>query len=207
MIFALKKDLSLLISMDMQVALVKRDFLHLAKAIAKQNASVRARYPHGDKVYQQFEQTFFGVFADIPVQLHVFLDVVEQFSTCSASERDSFAKLLAEVVRDAKRWAGAPSWDKRGKIRWKKSMPFAATSVVEEIERRARAFFRSVYAIHGSPPQDLRAHEEAFWARYKKMRSTQRRARRDSHEDMVVFWCLRSRMPSPIAAKILRLVN
>ncbi len=192
-------------AVEMTIAHVKREFLGLAQAIAKQNALVRARYPHHHRIYAEFEQTLFGVFADVPVQLHVFLDIAEEALGCSVDERDAFAHGIAKVLSMAKEWAGSPAWDGRGKTKWKKTMPFAAVSAADEIEGRARAFFRCVYALRGGVPKELRTHEKAFWSRYKRMRAAQRKAKKDGHDICIVFLCLRTRVPAPLASKILRL--
>ena len=178
---------------EMKITDVKHDFLGLAQAITKQNAMVRARYPRHHRLYVEFEQTFFGAFADVPIQLHMFWDIVESSSGCAADERDSSALGIANIVMKAKQWAGAPKWDSRGNTKWKKSMPFAAMSSADEIESRARTFFRGVYDLHGRAPKELRRHEKDFWSRYKRMRAAQRKAKTDEHDIRIVFLCLRTR--------------
>ena len=49
----------------------QKHFLQLALAVAKNNAIYRVRFPEDDPIYQLVENSFFGTFDDMPIQLHI----------------------------------------------------------------------------------------------------------------------------------------
>ena len=124
----------------------QKHFLHLAFVVAKHNAIYRARFPEDDKVYQMVENSFFGTFDDMPIQLHIFADAAESASRCTGAEHEAQARRLAEQLAKARAWAGQPVRDGQGAVLWRKSLPFAGTALTDEIEQSARQFFESVFA-------------------------------------------------------------
>ena len=111
---------------------VRKSFLDLVRAIATQNSLIRARYHHADKTHKEFEGTFFRVFCDVPVQLHVFLDEVERGRP--AEDQLAFSQLVSEVAKEARKRAGDPKRDRRGRLKWARSVPFEGFYLADEIE-------------------------------------------------------------------------
>ena len=88
---------------------------------------------------------------------------------------------------------------------WLKSLPFAGAALADEIERSARQFFASVYALHKIKRRALRPHETAFWARLKRVRRAQRRAKRDREDLFHIILCPQQRPPPICCAEIVRM--
>ena len=183
----------------------QKHFLHLAFVVAKHNAIYRARFPEDDKVYQMVENSFFGTFDDMPIQLHIFADAAESASKCTGPEHEAQARCLAEQLAKARAWAGHPARDAQGTVLWRKSLPFAGPALADEIERSARQFFASVYSLHNINRRTLRPHEAAFWTRLKRVRRAQRRAKRDREDLYHVILCLQQRLPASCCATIVRM--
>ncbi len=180
-------------------------FLHLALVVAKHNAIYRARYPDTDPIYQIVEKAFFGIFDDMPIQLHIFADAAEATFKFTAAEREAQARSIAEQLANARNWAGDPSRDNPGAVLWRKSLPFAGAALADEIERSARQFFASVYSLKNIDRRSLRPHEAAFWARFKRVRRAQRRAKRDREDLYSVILCLQPRLPTSCCTDIVRM--
>ena len=122
----------------------QKHFLHLALVVAKQTAIYRARYPEDGPIYQMVEDSFFGTFDDMPIQLHIFADAADSASQCTAPDHEAQARSLAEQQAKARAWAGDPTRDVRGTVVWRKTLPCAGPALADEIERSARQFFTSV---------------------------------------------------------------
>ena len=180
-------------------------FLPVACAIAKHNAMIRTRFPMSDPFYQKVEACFFGTFWDMPMQLLTFLDAVERTCGLSGEEHEAFATKLKQEVAAARCSAKNPARDKQGEIKWEKTLPFAISALPDEIEQQARAFFASVYALHGIDRPSLHAHEKAFWSRHRRLRQFQKKAKRDKQDLYRVLLTLRRRLPDALCGKVLRL--
>ena len=180
-------------------------FLQLALAIAKNNAIYRTRFPEDDPIYQLVENSFFGTFDDMPIQLHIFADAAESASKYTAADREAQARCLAQQLAKARAWAGRPATDAQGSVVWRKSLPFAGAALADEIERSARQFFASVYAMSNIKRRTLRPHEAAFWTRLKRMRRAQRKAKRDREDLYHVILCLQQRLPASCCEEIVRM--
>ena len=187
------------------VADAQKHFLHLALAVAKHNAVYRARYPEDDPIYQMVEGSFFGTFDDMPIQLHIFADAAESANQCAGLDHEAQARSLAEQLAKARAWAGHPTRDARGTVLWRKSLPFAGPALADEIERSARQFFTTVYSLRNVKKRTLRPHEVAFWARLKRVRRAQRKAKRDREDLYHVILCLQQRLPAICCAEIVRM--
>lgn len=183
----------------------QKHFLQLALAVAKNNAIYRVRFPEDDPIYQLVENSFFGTFDDMPIQLHIFADAAESASKYTAADREAQARCLAQQLAKARAWAGRPATDAQGSVVWRKSLPFAGAALADEIERSARQFFASVYAMSNIKRRTLRPHEAAFWTRLKRMRRAQRKAKRDREDLYHVILCLQQRLPASCCEEIVRM--
>ena len=179
-------------------------FLRLALVVAKHNAIYRARYPETDPIYQEVEKCFFGVFDDMPIQLHIFADAAEAAFRLTMTEHEEHVHRIAEQLASARNWAGDPARDTQGTVLWRKSLPFAGAALADEIERAARQFFACVYSLNNIDRRSLRPHEAAFWARFKRARRAQRKAKRDREDLYCVILCLQQRLPASCCADIAR---
>ena len=185
----------------------QKHFLDLALVVAKHNAIYRARYPEDDPIYRIVEGSSFGTFDDMPIQLHIFADAAEAANQCTRSgpDQEAQARSLAEQLAKARAWAGHPARDAQGAVLWRKSLPFAGPALADEIERSARRFFTSVYALRNIKRRALRPHETAFWTRLKRVRRAQRRTKRDREDLYHVILCLQQRLPAICCAEIVRM--
>ena len=120
-------------------------------------------------------------------------------------DHEAQARSLAEQLAKARAWAGHPARDARGKVVWRKSLPFAGPALADEIERSARKFFASVYSLRNVKKRTLRPHETAFWTRLKRVRRAQRKARRDREDLYHIILCLQQRLPASCCAEIARM--
>ena len=82
---------------------------------------------------------------------------------------DLFSDGVTDVLDRARSWAGAPRVGKRGRIIWKKCVTHIERELAVEIARRARVFFKDVYAIPGVDRKSLNKEEKDFWARCNKL--------------------------------------
>ena len=77
-------------------------FYTLAATIAKSNTLIRDRYPHSHALHQRCEKSYFGVFWDMPLQLHTFMDAAEVACRISGEEHDALAMRLKEEIKHAR---------------------------------------------------------------------------------------------------------
>ena len=180
-------------------------FFDLALLVAKHNALYRARYPETDPIYQAVEKSFFGTFDDMPIQIHIFADAAEVAARFSGADHEAQSCMIAAQLAKARDWAGGPCRDQRGAVVWRKSLPFAAAALADEIERSARQFFLSVYSLKHVDRRSLRSHEAAFWARFRRVRRAHRKAKRDREDLYRVILCLQQRLPASCCAEIVRM--
>ncbi len=180
-------------------------FLPVACAIAKHNAMIRMRFPMSDPFYQKVEACFFGAFWDMPLQLLIFLDAAETTCGLTIEQHETFAQQLKQEIASARCCGDKPERERQGEIKWKKTLPFAIRALPDEIEREARAFFASVYSLHGVDRASLLSHEKAFWARHKRLRQFQKKARRDKEDLYRVLLMLRRRVPDALCGRVLQM--
>ena len=180
-------------------------FFDLALLVAKHNALYRVRYPETDPIYQAVEKSFFGTFDDMPIQIHIFADAAEAAAKFSGADHEAQSRIIAAQLAKARDWAGGPCRDQRGAVVWRKSLPFAAAALADEIERSARQFFLSVYSLKHVDRRSLRSHEAAFWARFRRVRRAHRKAKRDREDLYRVILCLQQRLPASCCAEIVRM--
>ncbi len=176
-------------------------FLRIACAIAKHNAHFRARYPRTDPFYCKMEQAISGAFWDMPVQLHAFLDAVER--SCSWEQHLQFAKHLERAIREARRVAEKPRRNRKGEIKWKRTLPLANYALTDEIEASASAFFKSVYLHCAAERPLLSTHEKIFWERCRRLRRAVSKAKRDREDIYKVLLCLQAKMPNALSRIVL----
>ena len=140
----------------------------------------------------------------MPIQLLAFLDAAEKSCRCSGEQHAGFAQRMKnEIV--AARCGAKPIRNQRGEIKWKRRLTFASMTLPDEIEARARAFFTSVYSLQNVDRRTLRLQEKGFWQRYKLLRKSQRRARRDKEDIYRVLLSLRKRLPDELAVAVIRM--
>ena len=144
-------------------AVAHDQFLYLARAIAKYNATIRARFPVSDPFLQGIEACLFGVFWGLPFQLLVFLDAVETECGLTAEQHEAFAHDLRQALAAETACLEKPQRTRGGDIAWKKSLPFAARGLPDAIGCQARAFFNSVYSL-GVDREPLLSYEKSFQA-------------------------------------------
>ena len=102
----------------------------LAAIIAKSNALIRERYPHTHALYLRCEKSYFGVFWDMPLPLHICMDAAETACRVSGEEHDALSRRLKEVIEQARRtMARRPRRNRRGDIIWPKMLPFASITL------------------------------------------------------------------------------
>ena len=127
----------------------------LAAAIAKSNTLIRDRYPDTHALYLRCEKNYFGVFWDMPLQLHICMDAAETACRISGEEHDALAMRLKEEIEQARRTvASRPKRNRRGDIIWQKTLPLASVTLPETIACKARCFFA---AAHATSCRDRRA--------------------------------------------------
>ena len=183
-------------------AVAQDQFLYLARAIAKYNATIRTRFPVSDPFLQEIEACLFGVFWGLPLQLLVFLDAVETECGLTAEQHEAFAHDLRQALAAETACLEKPQRTRGGDIAWKKSLPFAARGLPDAIGCQARAFFNSVYSL-GVNREPLLSHEKAFWQRHRRLRKLQRRAKRDREDLYRVLILLGKVLPSALCGTVL----
>ena len=176
----------------------------LAAAIAKNNTLIRDRYPHTHAVYLRCEKSYFGIFWDIPLPLHICMDAAETACGVSGEEHDALAMRLKEEIEQARRTvARRLKRNRRGDIIWPKTLPFASITLPETIACKARAFFAAVYATSCRDRPAMQAQERAFWARHKRLCAAVASAKRDRDDFCHVLMCLRRRLPFELSSRVL----
>ena len=179
-------------------------YCQLAAAIAKSNTLIRDRYPHTHALYLRCEKSYFGVFWDMPLPLHICMDAAETACRVSGEEHDALARRLKEVIEQARRtMASRPRRNRRGDIIWPKTLPFASITLPETIACKARAFFAAVYATSCRDRPAMQAQERAFWARHKRLCAAVASAKRDRDDFCHVLMCLRRRLPFELSNRVL----
>ena len=89
----------------------------LAATIAKSNTLIRERYPHMHALYLRCEKSYFGVFWDMPLPLHLCMDAAETACRVSGEQHDALARRTKEVLEQARRTAASrPKRNRRGDI-------------------------------------------------------------------------------------------
>ena len=164
----------------------------LAAAIAKNNTLIRDRYPHTHAVYLRCEKSYFGIFWDIPLPLHICMDAAETACGVSGEEHDALAMRLKEEIEQARRTvASRLKRDRRGDIIWQKTLPFASITLPETIACKARVFFTAAHATSCRDRRAMHAQEKAFWARHKRLCTAIAGSKRDRDDFCRVLMCLR----------------
>ena len=152
------------------------------------------------------KKSFFGVFWDMPLQLHTFMDAAEVACRISGEEHDALAMRLKEEIEHARCSAASrPKRDRRGNILWQKTLPFASATLPETIACKARVFFAAVYALGSCDRRALQVHEKAFWTRHKRLCAAVGGAEHDRDDFCRVWLCLRKRLPAELSARVLRM--
>jgi hypothetical protein len=168
---------------------VRAALLQLQEAVAKHNASFRTRYPQSDPLYKVVERSIFGVFNDIPLQIHAFSYAAEEVA-CACGEKlplhplDMYSEGIADILDISRSWAGQPMRNARGVIQWRKSLSHVEKHLAQEIGSQARIFFDCVYSLPRIKKDRLLGEEEAFWLRYRRLLAAQKRAKSD-HEPLL----------------------
>ena len=186
---------------------VRTALLQLQEVVAKHNQSFRLRYPHYDPLYKSVERSFFGVFNDIPLQIHAFSYAAEDVAfTCNdlpMHPMDMFSEGVTDVIDSARSWAGRPKRNDKGVIKWKKSLSHVERHLAVEIGEYAQQLFEKVYDLPVNH-KSLKIEEEAFWARYKKLMAAHSRAKCDTEALTETSLALSRKLPSPICQQIVR---
>ena len=141
----------------------------------------------------------------MPIKLHIFADAAESANQGTGCDHEAQSRSLAAQLAKARAWAGHPTRDAGGTLLWRKSLPFAGHALADEIERSARQFLTSVYSLRNVKKRTLRPHELAFWARVKRLRRAQQKAKRDREDLYHVILCLQQHLPACCCAEIVRM--
>ena len=178
--------------------------LRLAYAIAKHNTCFRRRYPATHTLYKTVERSLFGTFNDMPYQLVVFAGVVEDSIVTERCDPSEFSQQIASALMSGRKDAGALCRGSRGEVIWRKSLSHVETTLLDEIESAAAAFFASVYVLHASSA--LREHENTFWKRYQQTRQAHRKARKDTAPIYEAALCLQHVLPRALCGETIRFI-
>ena len=172
--------------------------------IVKSNTLIRERDPHTHALYLRCEKSYFGVFWDMPLPLHICMDAAETACRVSGEEHDALARRLKEVIEQARRtMASRPRRNRRGDIIWPKTLPFASITLPETIACKARAFFAAVHANSCRDRRAMHAHEKAFWVRHTRLCTAIAGAKGDRDDFCRVLMCLRRRLPLELSNRVL----
>ena len=197
--------------LSQQLMSARVSLLSLQEVVAKHNAAIRVRYPPSDALYKSFERAMMGVFNDIPLQVHAFSHAAENIAyDCKElpmHPADLFSEDVTDVLNRARSWAGLPERNKRGNIRWRKSVSHIEAELANEIARRASIFFNAVYALPGVDRKSLNKEEKDFWARYGKLMAAHGRAKLDTGAKREVRVALGKRLPDVICWGIVAYVQ
>ena len=185
----------------------RTSLLQLQEVVAKHNAAFRVRYPHSDPLYKSVERSIFGVFNDIPLQVHAFSHAAEEAAFASNEKlplhpMDMYSEGVADVLDAARSWAGQPRRNAKGVIQWRRSLSHVEKHFAEEIGGSAQRFFDDVYALPGVNKKSLRKEETTFWARYRKLLAAHERAKQDTTNETSM--ALSAKLPVPICKLIAR---
>ena len=188
--------------MDVRTAL-----LQLQEVIGKHNASFRVRFPPSDPIYKAYERSFFGVFNDIPIQIHAFSHAAEEIA-CICSDPlpfhpfDLYSEGITAILDASRSWAGEPVRTPKGVLKFKKSLSHIERHLAQEIGQRARIFFDTVYTLPRINRATLAGEEKAFWARYRKLMAAQARAKPDRDVLVDIAIALSGSLPMPLCKNI-----
>ena len=117
----------------------------------------------------------------------------------------TFIMEIAYVMKTARERAGSLKRDPCGKLLWKKPLSHVEVTLIQDIERAARVFFTSVYALQCAARLDhLRKHERDFWKRYETACRVYKEARRDTESIYHIILCLRARLPHNICTETVK---
>ena len=144
----------------------------LAAAIAKNNTLIRDRYPDTHALYLRCEKSYFGIFWDMPLQLHICMDAAE--TACRVAMR-----LEEEIEQALRAMASRPKRNRRGDIIWQKTLPLASVTLPETIACKARCFFAAAHATRCRDRRAMHVQETAFWARHERLSAATSAAKRD----------------------------
>ena len=120
--------------------------LQLQEAVSKHNACFRSKFPPSHPLYKCVERAMFGIFDDIPLQIHIFAYAAEEIAynyknilPCHPS--DLYTDGISKVIRASREWA--PQY----RAKWKKKITHIEQHFAQEIGKRAQSFFDCVYII------------------------------------------------------------
>jgi hypothetical protein len=128
----------------------------------------------------------FGAFDDIPVQVHIFAYAAEEIAY---SYRNLLPYHPSELCTDgiSNIIHASRSWAPRHSAKWKKKITHIEQHLTQEIGKRARCFFDSVYMLPNIKKDSLLKEETAFWNRYNRLLIAEGRAEIDNHEVVYVL--------------------
>ena len=113
---------------------------------------------------------------------------------------------LKEEIGQARRTvASRPKRDRRGDIIWQETLPFASMTLPESIASKARVFFAAVHAASSCDRRAMQVHENACWARHKRLHAAVTSAKRNRDDFCRVLLCLRRRLPAELSVRVLRM--
>ena len=146
---------------------VRDALLRLQEVVAKHNASFRARYPQSDPIYKIVERAVFGVFNDIPLQIHAFSHAAEEVAFACGKQlplhpMDMYSEGVTAILDGARAWAGQPARNARGGAKWRSRLSHVELHLPQEIGKRARIFFDRVYSLPQIQNTTLAREERAF---------------------------------------------
>ncbi len=91
---------------------------------------------------------------------------------------------------------------KKGKLIWKRSLSHIERHWAQEIGKRARKFFDSVYGLPHVDEKSLRKEEKAFWTRYNRLLQAHERAKIDAEPLREAARILQWVLPTPLCLQI-----
>ena len=163
----------------------------LAAAIAKNNTLIRDRYPDTHALYLRCEKSYFGIFWDMPLPLHICMDAAETACRVSGEEHDALAMRLKEEIEQARRAVAS----RRHHLA--KDATFRQHNTTQNDRLQGASFLRSC-----TGNQLPRPSRDAC-ARHKRRCTVLADVKRDRNDFCRVLRCLRRRLPFELSNRVL----
>ncbi len=129
------------------VAAVHVALLALQEALAKQNAAIRAHFPQSHPLVRAMERNCSGWANNAPYVLQRFMQVAEGAPHTEFEQDCCLNRGVGEVLGAARKWAGRPPLDNRGREVWKKRISIIELGLFQLVRARSNAFFGLVWRL------------------------------------------------------------
>ena len=172
--------------------------LQLQEVVSKHNACFRSKFPPSHPVYKCVARAMFGVFDDIPMQIHTFAYAAEEIAysyrhALPYHPSDLYTDGISKIIQTSRKWAPQHGTN------WKKKLTHIEQNLAQEIGKQARRFFDCVYKLPNIKKISLQKEEATFWARYNRMLVAESHAEIDNNEIVLV---LTRYLPIPLCKEI-----